>query len=73
MQMPEDSMQDKLHKYSVLNGLNRDFIAASTTYAITIISEYFLNDSLKSVKLENIGGIAGNSIVLLHSNMVINN
>lgn len=59
MRMPESTTEEKLMKYTILNGLNRDFISASTTYAKTIISEYFLDTNLKSVKVEQIGGFAG--------------
>lgn len=56
---PETTKEEKLLKYSSLNGLNRDFIATASVYAKTIISEYFLPDDLKSVKTKDIGGYAG--------------
>ena len=54
MEMPDD-----LNKYELMNGLNRDFIAAASVYAKTIISEYFIEDSLKSIRVQQIGGQAG--------------
>jgi hypothetical protein len=59
MALPERSPKEKLEKYTLLHGLNRDFIASATSYAKTIISEYFLENDLKSIHLQQIGGLAG--------------
>lgn len=48
--LPETTQEERLVKYTSLNGLNRDFIATASVYAKTIISEYFLRDEMKSVK-----------------------
>lgn len=53
------ALPDGLVKYTLMNGLNRDFIASASVYAKTIISEYFLEDSLKSIRVQEIGGQAG--------------
>lgn len=45
--MPEATPQQKLEKYTVLTNLNKDFITTATTYARTIINEYFLPDEEK--------------------------
>ena len=57
--MPETALPDKRKKYSMLNILNKDFISVAKVYAKTIISEYFLPDSKKSVMVTHIGGLAG--------------
>jgi hypothetical protein len=59
MSKPENTPNEKLEKYTLLYGLNKDFIASATAYAKTIISEYFLVDELKSIHLQQIGGYAG--------------
>jgi hypothetical protein len=56
---PENTPNEKLEKYTLLYGLNKDFIASATAYAKTIISEYFLVEELKSIHLQKIGGYAG--------------
>ena len=53
------TIEDDSKKYTLMNALNRDFIAAASVYAKTIISEYFLEDSLKSIRVQQIGGQAG--------------
>jgi hypothetical protein len=53
------AMPDGLAKYTLMNGLNRDFIASASVYAKTIISEYFLEDDVKSIRIQEIGGQAG--------------
>ena len=57
--LPETNLEQKLHKYSLLNEINRDFISAAVVYAKTIISEYFIPDVEKSLRPQAIGGQAG--------------
>lgn len=60
MSLPESNLGEKCKKYTILNGLNRDFIAVAHISAKTIISEYFLDDNDKSIRpATDIGGLAG--------------
>ncbi len=63
--MREISEAEKLIKYKLLNSLNTDFIATASTYAKTIISEYFLEEHEKTAKIAHLGGIAGGRKYLL--------
>lgn len=57
--LPETKLEQKLLKYTLLNEINRDFISEAVGYAKTIISEYFIPDSEKSLRPQAIGGQAG--------------
>ena len=57
--MPEVTQEQRREKYNMLNSVNKDFIAIATVYAKTIISEFFLPDDKKSIKLTAVGGVAG--------------
>lgn len=59
LSLPDNSINEKIRKYNLLNSLNCDFIISATSYAKTIISEYFLENDLKSIQLQHIGGHAG--------------
>mmetsp|Transcript_22531 Transcript_22531/g.32926 ORF Transcript_22531/g.32926 Transcript_22531/m.32926 type:complete len:1011 (+) Transcript_22531:60-3092(+) len=59
MDMPENTDLERSIKYAELYTLNHDFVHTATTYAQTIISEYFLHIKDKSIVAKNMGGIAG--------------
>ena len=52
-------------KYSELYTLNKDFVNTATSYAQTIISEYFLHVKDKSIVAKNMGGIAGGQVCVV--------
>ena len=48
--LPEETDDDCYLKWQRLTTVNRDFVATAVTYGKTIISEYFLKDSDKSIQ-----------------------
>ena len=62
-EMPESNIEDKTRKYAALSALNRDFVSTATTYAATIISEYFLHRKDKSITAQDLGGAHGGKVV----------
>jgi hypothetical protein len=57
--MPESTKKMKLKKYRALNSIHQDFVAAATSYAKTIISEFFLPHEHKTLRPFEIGGQGG--------------
>ncbi|CAM9265877.1 unnamed protein product [Ascophyllum nodosum] len=57
--LPEETDDDCYLKWQRLTTVNRDFVATAVTYGKTIISEYFLKDSDKSIQPRMVGGQAG--------------
>ena len=49
-------------KYRELYALNKDFVNTATSYAQTIISEYFLHVKDKSIVARSMGGVAGGQV-----------
>jgi hypothetical protein len=62
LDLPEETVDEKLLKYNLLSGINNDFVSAATRYAKTIISEYFLHAKDKSIRPSNFGGLAGGQV-----------
>jgi hypothetical protein len=62
MDMPEDSVDERILKFQTLSATNKDFVSSSTRYAKTIISEYFLHVKDKSIRAKNFGGFAGGQV-----------
>eukprot|EP01125_Pyxidicula_operculata_P017085 TRINITY_DN5945_c0_g1_i2.p1 TRINITY_DN5945_c0_g1~~TRINITY_DN5945_c0_g1_i2.p1 ORF type:complete len:1909 (-),score=399.00 TRINITY_DN5945_c0_g1_i2:471-6197(-) len=58
-ELPEDTPDQKLEKYTKLSEIASDFVYAAETYGKIIISEFYLPNSLKTIKSANFGGIAG--------------
>lgn len=50
LDLPEETEEDCYQKWQKLTAVNRDFVATAVTYGKTIISEYFLPDSDKSIQ-----------------------
>ena len=69
MQLPARTHEEREHKFSRLNAIHKDFISDSTSYARTIISEYFLPDDQKTLKPVKLGGVAG-GCSLVHRGIV---
>lgn len=46
-------------RHAKLTELASDFVATASTYGAMIIAEFFLNDRLKTVRLNPLGGVAG--------------
>lgn len=65
LDLPEDSMDEKILKYQALSAINKDFVSSATRYAKTIISEYFLHVKDKSIRARNFGGFAGGQVELV--------
>lgn len=63
--LPNVTHEQRLYKYSRLNSIHKDFISDSTSYAKTIISEYFLPDEQKTLRPSSLGGAAGGQKFLL--------
>ena len=59
LDMPEETIEDKMFKYKTLSAINNEFVTSATRYAKTIISEYFLHTQHKSIRAKNFGGFAG--------------
>ena len=61
LNLGENTLEDRIYKFSCLCSLNNDFVATATLYAKTIISEYFIHVKDKTVgdRSEYFGGIAG--------------
>jgi hypothetical protein len=60
--LPESSTLERYLKYSELYALNKDFVNTATSYAQTIISEYFLHVKDKSIVAKSMGGVAGGQV-----------
>ena len=63
---PHDCAVTRLRKYEALTALQRDFVAAATTAATTLITELFLPPHRKSVQPRAVGGVAGGRKLELH-------
>ena len=61
LELRENTIEDRIYKYSCLSSLNNDFVEASTLYAKAIISEYYLHVKDKTIldRSAAIGGLAG--------------
>ena len=59
--MPERTEKEKIIKYEDMSRLSHDFVKTCTSLGTTIISEYWLDNRLKTVKeaTEKLGGKAG--------------
>ncbi|CAM9842696.1 unnamed protein product, partial [Ectocarpus sp. 6 AP-2014] len=59
LDLPEETPDQCYRKWERLTTVNRDFKATAVTYGKTIISEYFLETEHKSIRLKELGGVAG--------------
>lgn len=59
LELPESTPEQTNRKYESLAKLSVDFVDVCKVYGKVIISELFLPDELRSIKVKNIGGVAG--------------
>ena len=66
LDMAETTFEQKLEKYARITALNRDFVTQATNLAELIISEYFLPEDKKTLRVKTLGGIAGGDKFVCH-------
>ena len=68
-----DKIQEEYSIFSHLSRLSRDFKSAALQYGKTIISEKYLSDDTKTVKVSRqVGGEAGGEKYIVHGNIMFN-
>ncbi|PRP78266.1 hypothetical protein PROFUN_13876 [Planoprotostelium fungivorum] len=65
--LPENTEDEKLHKYSELSSLNKDFVHIAKTFGKIIISERYLHAKHRTINpTTEVGGVAGGEKYVYH-------